>query len=335
MPPPNIVVVVPMYNEARNITAFIDRLVTVACPNQMHVTAIFVDDGSSDDSVAQAASLLTKLPGSEVVELSRNFGKEAALLAGMDAALSRDFDAAILMDADLQHPPEVIPKLVAEWQAGTDVVVALRASRISDPLSRRLLTKLFYKTINLLVDTPIRDGEGDFRLLSRNAVKALCSLREQHRFTKGFYSWIGFPHSKIVTDFDSRKTGETKYKFSRLVSLGVNGITSFSAKPLRIAFYFGGLIGLFSLIYALIIAFETFAWGKQVPGYASLFCTISFLGGLQLMSIGLLGEYVGRTYIQAKLRPPYIIRRIIKGGEAKINPHDSNSMSDRFGADQD
>lgn len=310
-----VVVVVPMHNESQNVAELVSRLATVAHGLQhKQMSVIFVDDGSIDSTLSAVASHGVALPDFEVVELSRNFGKEAALLAGMDAALESDFDALVIMDADLQHPPEVIPKLVEVWQEGADVVVAARRARAGDGPLRRLLSRMFYVTINRLADVAIADGDGDFRLLDHRVVHELCRLREQDRFTKGLYSWIGFRQRRIYIDFDARRGGRSKFGLSNLFALAGNAVTGFSAKPLRMALFGGIVIGGLSLCYGLWIGLDTVLFGKELPGYASLFCALTFLGGVQLISIGVLGEYVGRAYIQGKARPPYITRRVIKGG---------------------
>ncbi|MFD1297636.1 MULTISPECIES: glycosyltransferase family 2 protein [Lysobacter] len=309
----SLAVVVPMFNEAQSIDRFIDRTGLALANTGLRISFVFVDDGSSDDSVARVAGRLADLPGSAVVQLSRNFGKEAALLAGLDAALNSDCDAVVMIDADLQHPPEAIPMMVEEFRKGNDVVIASRASRTGDSLARRGFTKLFYKSINWLAEIPIVDGDGDFRLLGRDVVEAICSLREQHRFTKGLYSWVGFTQLRVPVEYEIRDAGESKFRYGHLLALALNAVTSFSAKPLRIALVVGFAIGAVSLTYAVWIALQTIGFGKELPGYASIFCGMMFLGGVQLMGIGLLGEYVGRTYIESKSRPPYLVRRVISG----------------------
>ncbi|QWP75455.1 glycosyltransferase family 2 protein [Lysobacter sp. K5869] len=313
----SLAVVVPMFNEAQSIDRFIDRTVLALAATGLDIRFVFVDDGSSDDSVARASARLPELPGSAVVQLSRNFGKEAALLAGLDAALAGECDAIVMIDADLQHPPEAIPKMVEEFRNGNDVVIASRASRTGDSFARRSFTKLFYKSINWLAEIPIVDGDGDFRLLGRDVVEALCSLREQHRFTKGLYSWVGFQQLRMPVEYETRDAGESKFRYGPLVALALNAVTSFSAKPLRIALVVGFAIGTLSLTYAVWIALQTIGFGKDLPGYASIFCGMMFLGGVQLMGIGLLGEYVGRTYIESKSRPPYLVKRVISKGAGR------------------
>lgn len=313
----SLAVVVPMFNEAQNIDGFIDRTSRALAGTGLRIRYVFVDDGSSDDSVARASARLPELVGSAVVQLSRNFGKEAALLAGLDAALSGDCDAIVMIDADLQHPPEAVPGMIEQFRNGYDVVIAARASRTGDSLARRGFTKLFYKTINWLAEIPIVDGDGDFRLLGRDVAQALCSLREQHRFTKGLYSWVGFKQLRMPVEYDLRSAGESKFRYGPLVALALNAVTSFSAKPLRIALVVGFAIGTLSLTYAIWIALQTIGFGKELPGYASIFCGMMFLGGVQLIGIGLLGEYVGRTYIESKSRPPYLVKQVLSGPTAE------------------
>jgi glycosyltransferase involved in cell wall biosynthesis len=222
------------------------------------------------------------------------------------------FDALVLMDADLQHPPEAIPAMLAKWRTGVvDVVIAVRRSRADDPAARRVLSKAFYRIINSLADVPIPDGDGDFRLLSRDVVRTLCSLREQDRFTKGLYSWIGFRQQRILVDFDARRTGKSRFGFRKLASLAGNALTSFSSRPLRLSLYVGAMIGTVSVLLGVWIVAHTLVFGRRTPGFASTFCGMMFLGGIQLATIGLLGEYVGKTYMQSKNRPPYVTRSVI------------------------
>ncbi|MDN5924324.1 MAG: glycosyltransferase family 2 protein, partial [Xanthomonadales bacterium] len=302
----------PVHNEADNLAEVTSRLAQTSNRCAATIAVVVVDDGSTDASLACAVSEVVRLPGSRVVELSRNFGKEAALLAGMDTAMSMDFDALVLMDADLQHPPEAIPEMLSKWRAGSDVVIAARKSRASDSLTRRLLSRAFYRIINRLGDVSIVDGDGDFRLLTRDAVQALCSLREQDRFTKGLYSWIGFRQERIFVDFDSRSSGESRFNMTELMGLAGSAITSFSSKPLRISLYVGTITGIIAALLGIEIVIQTLIFGKQQAGYASIFCGMMFLGGIQLVTIGLLGEYVGKTYIQSKDRPPYITRSVVR-----------------------
>ncbi len=313
---PWITVVVPMYNETANVPELVSRLEKIACTCDGRLTVVAVDDGSTDGTVENVIAQLQRLPGSVVVELSRNFGKESALLAGMDEALKLPFDVLVLMDADLQHPPEAIPDMLARWRAGSDVVVAARRSRSADAPTEAMLSRLFYKLFNRLAAVELVDGEGDFRLLARDVVEALCRLREQDRFTKGLYSWIGFRQDRVYVDFDDRRTGVSKFGLSKRLRLAASAITSFSARPLRLALLLGIFVGVVSVILGFWIVLQTLIFGKDVPGYASIFCGMCFLGGVQLATIGLLGEYVGRTYIQTKGRPPYLPRRVINVGTA-------------------
>lgn len=311
---PRVVVVIPMYNESANLPELASRLEATSRTCGGHVRAIAVDDGSTDDSFQCALAHLNVLPGSVVVELSRNFGKESALLAGMDEAMKMEFDVLVLMDADLQHPPEAIPEMISRWRAGSDVVIAARRSRSHDTVLGAMLSHAFYKMFNWLADLELEDGDGDFRLLARNAVQALCRLREQDRFTKGLYSWIGFRQDRILVDYGERSAGSSKFSLSKRLVLAWSAITSFSSRPLRMALLLGTLIAGVSILIGFWIVVQTLLFGKDVPGYASIFCAVSFLGGVQLATIGLLGEYVGKTYVQSKGRPSYISRRAIGTG---------------------
>lgn len=303
-----------MHNEAANIAQMVSRLVQTShlCGDRMSVVA--VDDGSTDATLAGALEHLAQLPGSVVVELSRNFGKESALLAGMDEALKSPFDVLVIIDADLQHPPEAIPEMIAQWRAGNDAVIAARRSRATETATAATLSRVFYKTFNRLADVALEDGDGDFRLLAREAVDALCQLREQDRFTKGLYSWIGFRQARIYVDYDERRAGASKFGLSRKIMLAASAITSFSSKPLRLALILGTAVAGISILMGLWIVGQTLLFGKDLPGYASIFSAVSFLGGVQLITIGLLGEYVGRTYMQSKGRPAYISRSVIDVG---------------------
>ena len=306
---PRIGIVVPVFNEAIAIPEFIARLGGVLRELRAECLVFFVDDGSTDQTVAVVEAGRPALPGTSIIELSRNFGKENALLAGLDAARAENCDAVVMIDADLQHPPEMIPRLLGEWQSGCEVVIASRSQRNDESVSRRMLARLYYGLLNRLASLPIEDGDGDFRLMDRVVVDAICSLREHHRFMKGLYSWVGFRQKRLPTEYAARQAGQSSFNLRRLISLALEGITSFSAKPLRVALVLGLLIGTSSLAYAAWIVFETVIHGRITPGYASLFCAIMFLGGVQLISIGVLGEYVGRTYIEAKSRPAYVVRK--------------------------
>jgi polyisoprenyl-phosphate glycosyltransferase len=242
-----------------------------------------------------------------VLELSRNFGKEAALSAGLDAATG---DAVIPIDADLQDPPELIPALIAAWQKGADVVLPERRDRESETFLKRNTAKLFYRLHNWLSQVQIPANVGDFRLLDRSVLDALKQLPERQRFMKGLFAWVGFKTATVYYTREQRHVGSTKYSWSALVNLSLEGLTSFSTEPLRLCAYAGALTAAMALLYAGFILLRTLIEGVDVPGYASLLIAILFLGSLQLIGIGLLGEYVGRIYMEAKQRPTYLVRRV-------------------------
>ena len=244
-----------------------------------------------------------------VIEFSRNFGKEAALTAGLDAAKG---DAVIPIDADLQDPPELIPALIAAWQKGADVVLAKREDRDSDTFLKRSTAMLFYRLHNWLSKMQIPRNVGDFRLLDKSVVEAIKQLPERQRFMKGLFAWVGFNTVTVVYSRDPRNAGSTKFSWWSLLNHALDGLTSFSTEPLRLCAYAGGLTAVSTLLYAGFILMRTLIRGVDVPGYASLLIAVLFLGSLQLIGIGVLGEYVGRIYMETKQRPMYLIRRLYK-----------------------
>ena len=305
---PDISVVVPVYNEEPGIAAFWARLSAVldalACPAEV----VFVDDGSSDATLAQLLSLRHLDRRVRIVSLSRNFGKEIALTAGLDHA---DGEAVIPIDADLQHPPETIPRLVAAWHAGNDIVIALRRDRTTDSLTRRAASSLFHRVFSHLTTVPMVPDAGDFRLMSRAVVDALRRLPERTRFMKGLYAWVGFRQSTVAYDIEPRRAGRSKYGAWRLWRLAIDGVTSFSSLPLKVWSVVGLSFALVALVYGAYLVVRTIVRGIDVPGYASLMVIVLFLGGLQLLSLGIIGEYLGRVYDEVKARPLYIVRQRI------------------------
>jgi polyisoprenyl-phosphate glycosyltransferase len=238
------------------------------------------------------------------LKLSRNFGKEIALTAGLDHV---DTDAAIVIDADLQDPPEVIPELVAQWQAGYDVVYATRAARAGETGVKRFTAAAFYRTMEIMSDVPLPRDTGDFRLLSRRALKALGQLRERQRFMKGLFTWIGYRQISVSYMRDPRKAGATKWNYWRLTQLAIEGITSFSSAPLRIATWLGVATSAFAFLFGIKVFAKALLHGDPVPGYPSLMVAVLFLGGVQLLALGVIGEYLGRNYTESKQRPLYFI----------------------------
>jgi glycosyltransferase involved in cell wall biosynthesis len=300
-----ISIVVPVYNEAPNVAAFYDRVTNVMVRLGEPYEIIFVNDGSKDDTLDRLLVLAEKDPKVKIVDLSRNFGKEIALTAGIDYASG---EAVIPIDADLQDPPELIPELVAKWREGYDVVYATRLKRDGESWLKRWTASLFYRIIRRITAIDIPKDTGDFRLLSRPAVDALKRLRERNRFMKGLFTWIGFRQTAVFYHRQARNAGKTKWSYWRLWNFALEGITSFSYIPLQFATYFGLSVAAFAFLYALFIVVRTVLFGRDVPGYPSLITVILFLGGVQLFTIGILGEYIGRIYNEVKRRPLYITR---------------------------
>jgi glycosyltransferase involved in cell wall biosynthesis len=245
-------------------------------------------------------------PRVKLIDLSRNFGKELALTAGLDHASG---EAVIPIDADLQDPPELIGEFVRLWREGYDVVYGVRKLRTGDGLGKRLTARMFYHLFNSLTEVCIPENTGDFRLMDRRVVEALRRLPERNRFMKGLFSWVGFRQTGVEYDHDARAAGTSKFKFWKLWNFAIDGITAFSTLPLRVWSYVGVGISLLAFLYAMFIMFRTLAMGSDVPGYASLIVAVLFLGGIQLITLGVIGEYLGRLYAEAKQRPPYVVGR--------------------------
>lgn len=317
---PILSVVVCVYNEAPVLNIFFERLLPVLeTTTQGDYEIICVDDGSTDESLAILMQMMAANPRIRLIELSRNFGKEAALTAGIDHAIGK---AVIPIDADLQDPPELIHSMVAEWQSGADVVLAQRSNRDADSLLKRQSSKWFYRLYNRLSKTPMPDNVGDFRLLDQSVVHAIRKLPERQRFMKGIFAWVGFKTVTISYTREARANGASKFTGWKLWNFALEGITSFTTIPLRIWTYVGLAGASLSALYACIIIMRTLIHGVDVPGYASLLVAVLFMGSLQLVSVGLIGEYIGRVYVESKQRPIYIIRRSI--GFEQVHVPESN-----------
>ncbi|MCK4507057.1 MAG: glycosyltransferase family 2 protein [Desulfuromonadales bacterium] len=299
-------IVVPAYNEGEVLPEFHRRLSAVMDTLNCAWEVLYVNDGSTDNTIDVMHQL--RAPHVAIIDLSRNFGKEIALTAGLDHARG---DAAVVIDADLQDPPEVIPELIQKWQEGYDVVYARRTTRDGETFFKKLSAKSFYRVIQRVSRVKIPADTGDFRLLSRRAVDALTQLREQHRFMKGLFSWIGYPQTAVYYQRKPRFAGQSKWDYWLLWNLALEGITSFSIAPLKIATYAGLLTSLGSFSYASFIIYKTLVYGDPVKGYPSLMVVILFLGGVQLMSIGVIGEYLGRMFNETKRRPLYFVQNHI------------------------
>lgn len=300
-------IVVPVYNESTVLPEFWARLVPVLDRLQIECEVVFVNDGSTDDSLEQLVSLSETDPRVSVLDLSRNFGKEIALTAGLDHARG---DAAVPIDADLQDPPEVIEQLVDKWREGYDMVYATRRSRRGEGWLKRATAASFYRVLGMLSDgAAVPADTGDFRIIGRRALDAFCQMRERHRFLKGLFASVGFRTTAIHYDRDPRFAGQTKWNYRRLFLLSIEGITSHSIAPLRIATFLGLFVALVAFIYAVWIIYKTLRFGDPVAGYPSLMTAILMLGGIQLTTLGIMGEYLGRIFNESKGRPLYFIQQ--------------------------
>jgi len=304
--PPVLSVVVPVHNEQDALTEFHRRLSAVLEGLALDAEVVYVNDGSTDASMALLAALHERDRRVVVVDLSRNFGKEAAMSAGLDFA---EGDAVILIDADLQDPPELIGQMLQAWREGSDVVLMRRRARQGESWLKRATAHAFYRVIGRLGTVPIPEDVGDFRLLSRRAVAALRRLPERSRFMKGLFAWIGYPTRELDYDRDGRFAGGSKFNYWRLWNFALEGITSFSAVPLKAASYFGLAIALAAFAYGLYIVVKTLLYGDPVPGYPTLAAVVLFLGGLQLVALGVIGEYLARMFVEVKQRPLYLVAR--------------------------
>jgi polyisoprenyl-phosphate glycosyltransferase len=322
----SLAVVVPAYNEEDGLVEFHQRLGAVLDGLAFDSRVIYVDDGSRDATWATIASLSGSDPRVTGLKLSRNFGKELALTAGLDAA---DADAVVVIDADLQDPPELIPELVDRWQQGFDVVYATRMAREGETWLKRLTAAGFYRVMGRLSHTAIPRDTGDFRLLSRRALDAVLRLRERHRFMKGLFAWVGYRQISVPYQRDPRHAGSSKFNYWRLWNFALEGITSFSTAPLRVATYAGALVAFVAFLAGVWIVVKTLLWGNPVAGYPSLMVTVLFIGGVQLTALGIIGEYLGRLYDESKHRPLYLVEQAVGGPApaAKLHPLQSGLSS--------
>ena len=316
---PELSVIVPVFNEGENLRPLVARLVpALACVASFEI--IFIDDGSSDDTMAILRALCAEDRRLRALSFSRNFGKEIAIAAGVDAARGR---AAVIMDADLQHPPEAIPLFVAKWRDGYQNIYGVRLSRETDTAPRRWLTQKFYHLFRTFGEIDLPEGAGDFRVLDRAAIDALKSLRERARFSKGLYAWIGFKSVGVPFEVAERHSGVSKFSYRKLTRFAFDGIVSFTTAPLRLWTYIGAIIAAFALFNAVYYVLEVLIWGVSVPGFASLIVSIMFFAGVQLISLGVLGEYIGRVFAEVKGRPLYVVAEKIGSAEAWALPSEA------------
>lgn len=301
-----ISVLIPAYNEQESLTLLFSRLDKLADSNKKYnFEFLFVDDGSRDKTIEIIKDYANKNERIKYISLSRNFGKETAMIAGLDNVSG---DATVIIDADLQHPPELIPEMIEFWEKGYDDVYAKRQDRKDESWFKKTSSKWFYKILQKSTNFPIQMDIGDFRLLDRRCVEALKQIRESQRYTKGMFSWIGFNKKEILYSPDKRVAGQTKWNFMQLFNFAIDGITSFTTAPLRISSILGFIISFISFIYIAIVVAKTTIFGESVAGYPSMMAVILFLGGIQLLSLGVIGEYIGRIFTEVKQRPLYLVQ---------------------------
>lgn len=303
--PVRISVVVPLYNEQENIDALFRRLLAVLEALNTSYDVICVNDGSRDNTLKNLVEYHQRYPQIKVVNLSRNFGKDTAMSAGIDYSQGM---AVIPIDADLQDPPELIAEMIEKWHEGYDVVYASRRVRIGESWFKRFSAEGFYQVINKLSRVSIPPNTGDFRLIDRRVVESIKKMPERQRFMKGIFAWVGYKQTSILFDREPRYQGQTKWNYWKLWNFAIDGITSFSFLPLKVWTYVGLIIALVSLVYASFLILRTIIFGIDVPGYASLMVAVLFLGGIQLLTLGIIGEYIGRVYEEVKGRPLYLVR---------------------------
>lgn len=301
-----VAILVPVYNEAASLPilkAALDDV--VSSEKDYDWTFLFVNDGSLDGTLDLLKQMASQDERVQWIDLSRNFGKENAMLAGFDYA---DADAVIVMDADMQHPPALLPSMLRQWEAGYEDVYAKRDSREKEPWLRRIFSKMFYRILKQTSRFEVLENVGDFRLLDRKCVEALCKLRETERYTKGMFCWIGFRKKEILFECGERVAGQSTWGMRSLFHLAWNGITSFSTFPLRLVSVVGMLTALSAFVYMLWVFTKAIFWGDPVAGYPTIMTVMLFLGGFQLLGIGIIGEYLGKVYSEVKKRPVYFVR---------------------------
>jgi len=316
---PLVSCLVPAFNEEGNILPMLETLHTLMKGMNLRHELIVVDDGSRDATIERVMSAIDSLPVT-LVQLSRNFGKEVALSAGIDEAGG---DLAVLIDCDFQHPPELIPSFIDQWRRGYDMVYAVRADCNDEGLLKRAFTKLFYGLLNFGERNKIPENTQDFRVLDRCLLDALNSMPERNRFMKGLYNWVGFTRLAVRVRTDPRRHGTSSFNFISLLRLAATALTAFSNVPLRLWTVVGGIVSLMSIAYALYIVIETLLFGNDTSGWPTVVVAITFLGGVQLLSVGILGEYIGRIFTEVKQRPPYLVSRITRS--SSLLPRDRDS----------
>jgi len=310
-----ISILIPAYNEEAVLDKLYARLGTLANEEKNYeFEFLFVNDGSRDKTLEMIKDYADKDNRVAYVSFSRNFGKEIAMIAGFDHVTG---DATVVIDADLQDPPELIPQMIKYWEEGYDDVYAKRKSREGESWFKKFTSKTFYRVLQRVSNVPIQEDTGDFRLLDRRAVEALKQFRESQRYTKGMFSWIGFNKKEILYNRDSRAAGETKWNYLKLTNFAIDGITSFTTAPLRISTYVGFVVSFIAFIYLVVLVIRTILFGTDLGGYPSMMAVILFLGGVQLLSLGIIGEYIGRIFNETKQRPLYFVQEYHSGQNKK------------------
>lgn len=310
-----ISILIPAYNEQEVLRHLYERLSKLAGETPGYdFEFLFVNDGSRDRTLEIIKEYAMKDRRIAYVNLSRNFGKETAMIAGLDHVTG---DATVIIDADLQDPPELIPKMIAYWEDGFDDVYARRSSRDGETWLKKATSMAFYRVLQKSTRIPIQQDTGDFRLLDRRCVEALRQIRESQRYTKGMFSWIGYKKKEITYERDPRAAGESKWNYFQLVNLAIEGIVSFTTSPLRFSTYAGMIVSLLAFLYMLYLVIRTLLGGTDLAGYPSMMAVILFLGGVQLLSLGIIGEYIGRIFNETKNRPLYFVEEYHQSGDKK------------------
>jgi glycosyltransferase involved in cell wall biosynthesis len=319
--------VVPAHDEATNVEAFYGRVLSAIEALDIDFEIIFVNDGSQDQTLPLLIQIREQDSRVKIIDLSRNFGKEIALTAGLEYATG---DVVVPTDADLQHPPEIIPKMVDAWKDGADVVFATRVDRTSESFMKRLSAKIFYRVLGLVGEVPNHDRIGDFCLLDRRVVDVLKKLPEHNRFMKGLFAWTGYRQAFVPYEQESRRLGVTSWNYWRLWNLALEGITSFSTFPLRVWTYIGFVLAFLSLIYAAYTIAKTLIYGVITPGFASIMVAVLFIGGIQLICLGVIGEYIGRIFSEVKGRPLYLVRDLYGLDPSQSEKDTDENVSNRM-----
>jgi len=313
----SLTVIVPVYNESDCIVFFHNRLGTALKNADIsRKEIIYINDGSSDNSLKLLMDIVKFDPDVQVVDFSRNFGKEAAMTAGINQSTG---DAVVLIDADLQDPPELIPQMVKHWQQGWDIVNMKRSSRAGESLMKKQSANLFYTLMGKMGPVKMPSNVGDFRLMSRRSVEAVKRMTEYNRFMKGMFGWIGYPTKEMLYERDVRYAGKSKWNYWKLWNFALDGMTSYSIAPLKISTCLGLGTSILSFFYGIFVVIRTLLYGDPVPGFPSLFVVILFLGGLQLLAIGIAGEYLGRIFLETKRRPLYLVKDLYKNRSIETN----------------